>query len=77
MDNSIDLHEIVARAESFLYTIADAAVVAADGSAVSDSVAAQKTGGWFGFISEAMEAVLKVIIDLESISFLCIGFELG
>ncbi|XP_073022774.1 inner membrane protein PPF-1, chloroplastic-like [Primulina eburnea] len=66
VDNSIDLHAIVARAESFLYTIADAAVVAADGGTGSDSAAAaaaQKNGGWFGFISEAMEAVLKVLKD--------------
>ncbi|XP_073056923.1 inner membrane protein ALBINO3, chloroplastic-like isoform X2 [Primulina eburnea] len=60
LDNSIDFGAIAARAESFLYTIADAAVVAADGSTASDSAAAQKNGGWFGFISEAMEAVLKV-----------------
>ncbi|XP_073291735.1 inner membrane protein ALBINO3, chloroplastic-like isoform X2 [Primulina huaijiensis] len=60
LDNSIDLGAIAARAESFLYTIADAAVVPADGSIASDSAAAQKNGGWFGFISEAMEAVLKV-----------------
>ncbi|XP_073269430.1 inner membrane protein PPF-1, chloroplastic-like isoform X1 [Primulina huaijiensis] len=66
VDNSIDLHAIVARAESFLYTIADAAVVAADGGTGLDSAAAaaaQKNGGWFGFISEAMEAVLKVLKD--------------
>ncbi|XP_073291734.1 inner membrane protein ALBINO3, chloroplastic-like isoform X1 [Primulina huaijiensis] len=63
LDNSIDLGAIAARAESFLYTIADAAVVPADGSIASDSAAAQKNGGWFGFISEAMEAVLKVLKD--------------
>ncbi|KZV26747.1 inner membrane protein PPF-1, chloroplastic [Dorcoceras hygrometricum] len=66
MDNSIDLHAMFARAESLLYTIADAAVVAADGSTASDPAAAaavQKNGGWFGFISEAMEAVLKVLKD--------------
>ncbi|XP_075519848.1 inner membrane protein PPF-1, chloroplastic-like isoform X2 [Primulina tabacum] len=66
VDNSIDLHAIVARAESFLYTIADAAVVTVDGGTGSDSAvasAAQKNGGWFGFISEAMEAVLKVLKD--------------
>lgn len=58
--NSIDFNAIVERAESLLYTLADAAVVADGGAAASDSAAAQKSGGWFGFISDAMEVVLKV-----------------
>lgn len=60
----VDFSSIVSRAESLLYTLADAAVSvdSSSGGAASTStdVAAQKTGGWFGFISDAMELVLKV-----------------
>ncbi|KAK9122669.1 hypothetical protein Sjap_012271 [Stephania japonica] len=66
IEQAIDLHGIVSRAEGLLYTLADAAVVAADsatgGGAAADS-AVQKNGGWFGFISEGMEVVLKVLKD--------------
>ncbi|XP_040863321.1 inner membrane protein PPF-1, chloroplastic isoform X2 [Glycine max] len=56
------------RAEGLLYTLADAAVaadpaVAADTAASTTDAAVQKSGGWFGFISEAMEFVLKVLKD--------------
>ncbi|XP_022864416.1 inner membrane protein PPF-1, chloroplastic-like isoform X1 [Olea europaea var. sylvestris] len=63
-DNSIDFNAIVTRAEGLLYTLADAAV-AVDGGAASESAnaSAQKSGGWFGFISDAMEVVLKVLKD--------------
>ncbi|XP_027159395.1 inner membrane protein PPF-1, chloroplastic [Coffea eugenioides] len=65
--NSIDFGAIVSRAESLLYTLADAAVAVdpATGGAASDSTTAvaQKSGGWFGFISEAMEFVLKILKD--------------
>ncbi|GFZ13238.1 63 kDa inner membrane family protein [Actinidia rufa] len=60
-DSSMDFSAIVSRAESLIYTIADAAVTA-DPTA-SAGAAAQKNGGWFGFISEAMEVVLKVLKD--------------
>lgn len=66
LQDSIDiLGAVYSRAEGLLYTLADAAVAvdpAAGGGAASDSTAAvaQKSGGWFGFISEAMEFVLKV-----------------
>ncbi|KAI3450421.1 hypothetical protein Pfo_007086 [Paulownia fortunei] len=64
IDHSIDINAIVERAESLLYTLADAAVAADGGAAASDSAAAaQKSGGWFGFISDAMEVVLKVLKD--------------
>ena len=46
-----------------LFTLADAAVALDGGAGSSDSAtaaAAQKSGGWFGFISDAMEVVLKV-----------------
>ncbi|KAJ6842895.1 inner membrane protein PPF-1, chloroplastic-like [Iris pallida] len=56
----LDLHGIVSRAEGMLYTLADAAV-AADPAAADGAV--QKNGGWFGFISDAMEVVLKVLKD--------------
>lgn len=51
-----------------MYTIADAAVSvdSASGGTVSssaDAAAVQKNGGWFGFISDAMEVVLKVLKD--------------
>lgn len=61
--HSVDLTAIVQRAEGLLYTLADAAVATDAGAAASsDSAAAvaQKNGGWFGFISDAMEVVLKV-----------------
>ncbi|CAM8919508.1 unnamed protein product [Rhodiola kirilowii] len=62
-DFSADLSAIVAKTESLLYTLADAAVAAdpAAGDAASGTV--QKAGGWFGFIAEAMEVVLKVLKD--------------
>ncbi|PIN24362.1 Inner membrane protein translocase involved in respiratory chain assembly [Handroanthus impetiginosus] len=64
IDHSVDFHAIVERAESLLYTLADAAVAVDGGAAASDSAAAaQKNGGWFGFISDAMEVVLKVLKD--------------
>ncbi|KAG8046072.1 hypothetical protein GUJ93_ZPchr0008g13641 [Zizania palustris] len=62
------LHAALERAEAALYTLADAAVVAADaaaggGDAEQAAAAVQKSGGWFGFISEALEVVLKVLKD--------------
>ncbi|CAM8913098.1 unnamed protein product [Rhodiola kirilowii] len=62
-DFASDLSAIVAKTESLLYTLADAAVAAdpAAGDAASGTV--QKAGGWFGFIAEAMEVVLKVLKD--------------
>lgn len=56
------LEGISARMEGLLFTLADA-VVAADPttSETAASAAAQKNGGWFGFISDAMEVVLKVV----------------
>ncbi|CAN0854070.1 Inner membrane protein PPF-1, chloroplastic [Linum grandiflorum] len=63
----IDFGSIVNRAESALYTLADAAVAvdSASGGAASSSGdgAVQKSGGWFGFISDAMEFVLKILED--------------
>lgn len=56
-----DFHGIMARAEGLLYTLADAAV-AVDPAAPADG-AVQKSGGWFGFVSDAMEVVLKVLKD--------------
>ncbi|XAR59005.1 hypothetical protein NMG60_11014616 [Bertholletia excelsa] len=64
LDSSFDFNAIVNRAEDILYTLADAAVAvdpAASGEAASAPV--QKSGGWFGFISDAMEVVLKVLKD--------------
>ncbi|KDP44219.1 hypothetical protein JCGZ_05686 [Jatropha curcas] len=67
LDSSIDFSSIISRAESLLYTLADAAVAvdSASGGAASSSTdtAVQKNGGWFGFISESMEFVLKVLKD--------------
>ncbi|CAI8616559.1 unnamed protein product [Vicia faba] len=57
VSHSVDLSGIFARAEGLLYTLADA-TVAADAVGSSD-VAVQKSGGWFGFISDGMEFVLK------------------
>ncbi|XP_010043569.2 inner membrane protein PPF-1, chloroplastic [Eucalyptus grandis] len=64
----LDLSSALGRAEGLLYTLADAAVAAADSAAAgadpsSTDVAAQKSGGWFGFISDGMEFVLKVLKD--------------
>ncbi|KAL3518210.1 hypothetical protein ACH5RR_020799 [Cinchona calisaya] len=68
--SSIDFAAIVTRAESLLYTLADAAVAVdpatiASGAASDSTTAAvaQKSGGWFGFISETMEVVLKILED--------------
>ncbi|XP_052186565.1 inner membrane protein PPF-1, chloroplastic [Diospyros lotus] len=66
-DSSFDFNAIVSRAEGLFYTLADAAVAvdSASGGAASGSEAAtvQKSGSWFGFISDAMEVVLKVLKD--------------
>ncbi|KAJ9543609.1 hypothetical protein OSB04_023316 [Centaurea solstitialis] len=63
----VDFAAIASRAESLMYTLADAAVaVDSAASASGDSAAAstvQKSGGWFGFISDAMEVVLKILKD--------------
>lgn len=67
LPNSIDFGAIVTRAEGLLYTLADAAVAvdSATGGATSDTTnaAAQKSGGWFGFISDGMEVFLKILKD--------------
>ncbi|XP_057449159.1 inner membrane protein PPF-1, chloroplastic [Lotus japonicus] len=63
ISHSLDFAGIVARTEGLLYTLADAAVVAVDPATTSVDAATQKNGGWFGFISEAMEYVLKVLKD--------------
>ncbi|KAF5727391.1 inner membrane protein PPF-1 chloroplastic [Tripterygium wilfordii] len=60
MVSSIDFNVVVRKAEGLLYTLADAAV-AVDSAA--DAAAPQKNGGWFGFISDGMEVVLKVLKD--------------
>uniref|UniRef100_A0A2P2L2X2 Uncharacterized protein MANES_04G033500 n=1 Tax=Rhizophora mucronata TaxID=61149 RepID=A0A2P2L2X2_RHIMU len=63
LDSSIDFSEIISKAESLLYTLADAAV-AGDAASTATDAAAQKSGGWFGFISDGMEFVLKILKDL-------------
>ncbi|KAJ8439892.1 hypothetical protein Cgig2_003958 [Carnegiea gigantea] len=57
--DSVDLSEVFTKAESFLYTLADATVSTAPDAAAP----VEKNGGWFGFISDAMEVVLKVLKD--------------
>ncbi|XP_058203067.1 inner membrane protein PPF-1, chloroplastic [Rhododendron vialii] len=61
-DSSADFSAIVSRAEGLLYTLADAAV-AVDPAASTDPAAVQKNGGWFSFIADGMEVVLKVLKD--------------
>ncbi|XP_057750069.1 inner membrane protein PPF-1, chloroplastic [Arachis stenosperma] len=70
LTHSFHFDEVVARAEGLLYTLADAAVATADSAATATGTSTdaaadtvQKNGGWFGFISEAMEFVLKVLKD--------------
>ncbi|XP_054812177.1 inner membrane protein PPF-1, chloroplastic isoform X2 [Prosopis cineraria] len=67
LNDSFHFSQIVTRAEALLYTIADAAVSADSGAGAAAStttdVAVQKNAGWFSFISEAMEFVLKVLKD--------------
>ncbi|KAF2300391.1 hypothetical protein GH714_012856 [Hevea brasiliensis] len=79
LDSSIDFGSIVTKAESLLYTLADAAVAvdSASGGAASSSTdaAVQKNGGWFGFISESMEFVLKVLKD--GLSFVHVPYAYG
>lgn len=65
-ESGVDLSALYSRAEGLLYTLADAAVAvdptsSAAGSSDAAVDAAQKSGGWFGFISDAMEFVLKVV----------------
>ncbi|KAL2925372.1 Inner membrane protein PPF-1 chloroplastic [Bienertia sinuspersici] len=57
IENSIDLNAVFTKAESLLYTLADAAATA---NPDASGATAQKNGGWFGFISDAMEVVLKL-----------------
>lgn len=56
----VDISAVLTRVEGLLYTLADAAVAADPASSSADAVV-QKNNGWFGFISDAMEVVLKVI----------------
>ncbi|KAG6482029.1 inner membrane protein PPF-1, chloroplastic-like [Zingiber officinale] len=64
LDSLAQLQGIASRVEGLLYTLADATVaVDASSPAAEASAAAQKNGGWFAFISEAMEIVLKVLKD--------------
>jgi YidC/Oxa1 family membrane protein insertase len=66
LHSSVDFNTIISRAEGFLYTLADAAVAvdsAASTTSSDTADAAQKNGGWFGFISDGMEFVLKVLKD--------------
>lgn len=60
-DSGSDVASLLSRAEGLLYTLADAAVAVDPAASGSADAAAQKNGGWFGFISEAMEFVLKVV----------------
>ncbi|XP_071721296.1 inner membrane protein ALBINO3, chloroplastic-like [Rutidosis leptorrhynchoides] len=64
---SVDFTAIARRAESLIYTLADAAVAVDSSASVSGdstvTTTVQKSGGWFGFISDAMEVVLKVLKD--------------
>ncbi|XP_057956077.1 inner membrane protein PPF-1, chloroplastic isoform X2 [Malania oleifera] len=63
LDYSVDVNAIVSRAEGFLYTLADAAAFVDSAGAADPAAAVQKNQGWFGFISDAMEVVLKVLKD--------------
>nr|XP_010313298.1 inner membrane protein PPF-1, chloroplastic isoform X2 [Solanum lycopersicum] len=65
LHSNFDFEAVVSRAEGLLYTLADAAVAADPGVApdVTAAGTAQKSGGWFAFISDAMEVVLKVMKD--------------
>ena len=49
-----DLNGILDKAEGMLYALADA-----------DPAVVQKSGGWFAFIADAMEVVLKVILSFR------------
>ncbi|KAL6195617.1 hypothetical protein ACLB2K_031235 [Fragaria x ananassa] len=65
-DSGVDLSSLYTQAEGLLYTLADAAVavdpsVSGAGDAAVD--VPQKSGGWFGFISDSMEFVLKILKD--------------
>ncbi|KAI5322034.1 hypothetical protein L3X38_031106 [Prunus dulcis] len=62
-DSGADVASLLSRAEGLLYTLADAAVAVDPAASGSADAAAQKNGGWFGFISEAMEFVLKILKD--------------
>ncbi|XP_040994064.1 inner membrane protein PPF-1, chloroplastic-like isoform X2 [Juglans microcarpa x Juglans regia] len=61
--STFDLSAVITKAEGLLYTLADAVVVADPAASSSADAAVQKNNGWFGFISDAMEVVLKVLKD--------------
>ena len=69
-DSTFNFDAIVSRTEGLLYTLADAAVavdstVSGGAASTSADTAVQKNGGWFGFISDAMEVVLKVSLRIN------------
>ncbi|KAG2670189.1 hypothetical protein I3760_14G072500 [Carya illinoinensis] len=61
--STVALSAVITKAEGLLYTLADAVVVADPSASSSADAAVQKNNGWFGFISDAMEVVLKVLKD--------------
>ncbi|CAN6472534.1 unnamed protein product [Victoria cruziana] len=65
--SQVDFESLSARAESILYTLSDAAVsataTATTTASNSTTDGVQKNGGWFGFISDTMEFVLKILKD--------------
>jgi YidC/Oxa1 family membrane protein insertase len=65
------LQAALEHAEAALYTLADAADAAVGaGADAGQAVAVQKNSGWFGFISEALEVMLKVMIATLTSFFL-------
>ncbi|MFQ6637376.1 hypothetical protein Gotur_014173 [Gossypium turneri] len=57
------LRELFTRAESLLYTIADAAVSSSDTIATTTSATTKQNNDWLSGIANSMETVLKVLKD--------------
>ncbi|KAE8705500.1 ALBINO3-like protein 1 [Hibiscus syriacus] len=57
------IRELFTRAESFLYTIADAAVSSSDTITTTTATTAKQNNDWLSGIADSMETVLKVLKD--------------
>ncbi|GMJ13251.1 hypothetical protein HRI_004994300 [Hibiscus trionum] len=57
------IRELFTRAESFLYTIADAAVSSSDTITTTTTTTAKQNNDWLSGIADSMETILKVLKD--------------
>lgn len=66
-DAEVVIRELLARAEGFFYTIADAAVSSSDTAITTTTTAAKQNNDWLSGITNYMETVLKVLLSETSI----------